>query len=149
MSDDDKNWVKRKFKPVARAARWECTPYELRHFNASLLIKEGRLSNQEIATHLGGYMLNDLLRTYAHELAEYRGRNIDVQAEIEQVRASCMGRRAEREGTSLKPLDQVGLGPLVDVVLVHRLGCAVAFTGAQRKVGLTPYTVPQRNPRNF
>ncbi|WCB96523.1 integrase [Baekduia alba] len=91
MSDDDyKNWVKRKFKPVARAAGWECTPYDLRHFNASLLIKEGRLSNQEIATHLG-HSLNELSRTYAHELAEYRGRQVDVQAEIEQARHNLHG----------------------------------------------------------
>jgi integrase len=91
MSDEDyKNWVKRKFKKIARAAGWECTPYDLRHFNASLLIKEGRLSNQEIATHLG-HTLNELSRTYAHELAEYRGRSVDVQAEIEQVRSKLHG----------------------------------------------------------
>lgn len=91
MSDEDyKNWVKRKFKPIAIDAGWECTPYDLRHFNASLLIKEGRLSNQEIANHLG-HTLHELSRTYSHELAEYRGRRVDVQAEIASVRAAMHG----------------------------------------------------------
>lgn len=91
MSDDDyKNWVKRKFKPVARAAGWECTPYDLRHFNASLLIRRAVSPTRRSPPHLG-HTLNELSRTYAHELAECRGRHVDVQAEIEHVRHKLHG----------------------------------------------------------
>lgn len=86
LSDEDyKNFVKRNFKPTAEAASWLCTPYDLRHFNASLLIKEGRLSLQEIATHMG-HTVHELSKTYAHDIAEYRGRHVNVQAEIERIR---------------------------------------------------------------
>jgi hypothetical protein len=68
------------------AAGWPCAPYDLRHFNASLLIKEARLSPQEIAGHLG-HTLIELSRTYAHELTEYRGRQVDIDAEVAEVRA--------------------------------------------------------------
>jgi hypothetical protein len=91
MTDNDyKNFVRRKFKPAVEDAGWECVPYDLRHFNASLLIKEGRLSLREVADHLG-HTLVELSRTYAHEISEYRGRQVDVQAELSRVRARLHG----------------------------------------------------------
>ena len=84
--EDYRNFASRKFREAARRAGWPCAPYDLRHFNASLLIKEGRLSPQEIAGHLG-HTLIELSRTYAHELAEYRGRHVNVVAEVVDVRS--------------------------------------------------------------
>ena len=85
---DYKNFGRRKFRPCSERAGWPCAPYDLRHFNASLLLKEGQLSLQEIAGHLG-HTLIELSRTYAREITEYRGRHIDIEAEVRGVRADA------------------------------------------------------------
>ena len=53
--------------------RSEATPYFLRHTYASLRLAEQRLSLQEIAEEMG-HTVEVLARTYAHVIAEYRGR---------------------------------------------------------------------------
>jgi hypothetical protein len=55
------------------------------HLHASLLIKEGRLDAREIAERMG-HSVEMLERRYAHEIREYRGRRIDVQAEVRAAR---------------------------------------------------------------
>jgi integrase len=130
--DDEgyKNFVGRKFRPAAAAAGWPCAPYDLRHFNASLLIKEGRLSTQEVAGHLG-HTLIELSRTYARELAEYRGRHLDIGAEIARVRGydvepseAPLGRPAQRQAPDdlvVKLIDLNAAGVLTDAELAIKL----------------------------
>ena len=89
--DDEeyKRWARRTFKRTAVAAGWpEATPNKLRHLHASLLIKEGRLDAREIAERMG-HSVEMLERRYAHEIREYRGRRIDVQAEVRAARAQA------------------------------------------------------------
>lgn len=84
--EEYKRWARRTFKRTAAAAGWPgATPNKLRHLHASLLIKEGRLDAREIAERMG-HSVEMLERRYAHEIREYRGRRIDVQAEVGAAR---------------------------------------------------------------
>jgi integrase len=90
--DDYKNWqrnavkTERSRRPAsifAAAAssigRPDATPYFLRHTYASLRLAEQRLSLQEIAQEMG-HTVDVLARTYAHVVAECRGRGpIDLE----------------------------------------------------------------------
>lgn len=87
--DDEtyKRWARRRFRRIAIAAGWpEATPNKLRHLHASLLIKEGRLDHREIADRMG-HSVEVLERRYAHEIREYRGRRINVAAEVDRARS--------------------------------------------------------------
>jgi hypothetical protein len=57
----------------------------LRHTCASLLLKESRYSPLEIADALE-HGLRMLFERYSHDLAEYRGQQIDVDQLIAQAR---------------------------------------------------------------
>ncbi len=86
--DDEtyKRWARRAFRRIATAAGWPgATPNKLRHLHASLLIKEGRLDLREIAERMG-HSVEMLERRYSHEIREYRGRKIDIAAEIARAR---------------------------------------------------------------
>lgn len=96
-SDEEyKRWARRMFKRTALAGGWpDATPNKLRHLHAFLLIKEGRLDHREIAERMG-HSVEMLERRYAHEIREYRGRRIDIAAEVRRAR-----RAADRERLAL------------------------------------------------
>ena len=90
--DDEtyKRWARRAFRRIALAVGWpDATPNKLRHLHASLLIKEGQLDLREIAERMG-HSVEVLERRYAHEIREYRGRKIDVAAEVSRARAGSL-----------------------------------------------------------
>jgi integrase len=67
-----RNWRKRVYQPLARAAGVDSArPYDLRHSLASLLFAEGQ-NPAEIAEQLG-HSLETLLSTYVHVIEELRG----------------------------------------------------------------------------
>jgi integrase len=76
------------FEPAAKAAGFpELRIYDLRHTFASLLLAAGR-SLPDVAGELG-HGIDVLTSTYAHVIAEYRGRKaIDPDTEIQLVRRS-------------------------------------------------------------
>jgi integrase len=86
--EEYKRWARRTFRRCATAAGWpDATPNKLRHLHASLLIKEGRQDAREIAERMG-HSVDMLERRYAHEIREYRGRRIDIAAEVRAARSA-------------------------------------------------------------
>jgi integrase len=72
-------------------------PYTLRHSFASLLIASGR-TLVEVAAQLG-HGTDVCSRTYARAFAEYRGRSIDIDAELATHRSHPLGDYFERSTT--------------------------------------------------
>jgi integrase len=62
------NWRERMFKPAARTAGVEATPYDLRHTYVSLLIHEGR--SVPYVAAMAGHSPRMCLERYAHAFAE-------------------------------------------------------------------------------
>jgi hypothetical protein len=64
------------------------TPYGLRHASISYRIQEGRLSLKEIAD-LHGTSVAMLSRHYAHMIAAYAGRKINLESEFRKARRTA------------------------------------------------------------
>ncbi len=108
--EEYKRWARRTFKRTAASAGWpEATPNKLRHLHASLLIKEGRLDAREIAERMG-HSVEMLERRYAHEIREYRGRRIDVQAEVSTARRRLSQSTPGRHAARPRPTRRHGAG---------------------------------------
>jgi integrase len=85
-----RNWRSRVYKPLAlQAGLIDTRPYTLRHSFASLLIASGR-TLVEVAAQLG-HGTDVCSRTYARAFAEYRGRSIDIDAELATHRSHPLG----------------------------------------------------------
>lgn len=95
---DYHNWRADVFRPVARSVGLEGTRiYDLRHSFASLLLAEGR-NPVEVAEQLG-HAPSRTLDTYAHVIAELRGRKeVRADTEIQRARETACGLNVAQAG---------------------------------------------------